>query len=234
VTSANFYSFDSHTMSEDARAISKVNQNAILWMGCLTPLKGMDDNTVRICRQGKQHLPEEAQRVYEAGIPNITTIHTEPYITAFLHRHKIMSLFDGLGLEKRDTVVMAKSAYKVLTMYRKNRARYLYVPNATLGGDSDCTILLTFADIMKRLNGEKLIHLPKCIIESPRGNDCDISGVTLEEFKEKAKVKVKILGKVNTKVADTKLWQHGYLSTYIHDYIRNPASRECERIPVPA
>lgn len=234
VTSANFYSFDSHTMSEDARAISKVNQNAILWMGCLTPLKGMDDNTVRICRQGKQHLPEEAQRVYEAGIPNIATIHTEPYITAFLHRHKIMSLFDGLGLEKRDTVVMAKSAYKVLTMYRKNRARYLYVPNATLGGDSDCTILLTFADIMKRLNGEKLIHLPKCIIESPRGNDCDISGVTLEEFKEKAKVKVKILGKVNTKVADTKLWQHGYLSTYIHDYIRNPASRECERIPVPA
>src|SRR6266705_792634 len=192
VTSANFYSFDSGTMSEDA------------------------------------------ERVYETGIPNPTTIHTEPYITAFLNRYKIMSLFDNLELDKHDTVVMAKSVYKILSMYRKKRARFLYVPNATLGGDSDCTILLTFQDILKRLNGEKVIHLPKCIIESPRGNDCDISGMSLEEFKEKSKVKVKILGKVNTKVADKKLWEHGYLNSYIHDYVRNPASKEFERMSVPA
>jgi hypothetical protein len=233
VTSANFYSFDTHTMSEDAQVISRLNPKVILWMGCLTPLKGMDENTVRICRQGKGTLPDEARRVYEAGLPNPTTIHTEPYITAFLNRHKIMSLFDGLEVDKRDTVVMAKSVYKVLTMYRKNRARFLCVPNATLGGDSDCTILLTFDDILKRLNGEKVIHLPKCVIESPRGNDCDISGVTLEEFKEKAKVQVKLLGKINTKVADRKLWEHGYVSTYIHDYVANPVSKEFERIPVP-
>jgi hypothetical protein len=233
VTSANFYSFDAGTMSEDAGTISRLNPNVILWMGCLTPLKGMDDNTVKICRQGKQTLPQEAERVYQSGIPNPTTIHTEPYITAFLNRYKIMSLFDHLELDKRDTVVMAKSVYKILTMYRKNRARFLYVPNTTLGGDSDCTILLTFEDILKRLNGEKFIYLPKCIIESPRGNDCDISGMSLEEFKEKSKVKVKILGKINTKVADTKLWEHGYLSSYIHDYVRNPASKEFERVPVP-
>ena len=234
VTSANFYSFDSGTMSEDAQAISRLNPNVILWMGCLTPLKGMDENTVTICRRGKQTLPEEAERVYETGIPNPTTIHTEPYITAFLNRYKIMSLFDNLELDKHDTVVMAKSVYKILSMYRKKRARFLYVPNATLGGDSDCTILLTFQDILKRLNGEKVIHLPKCIIESPRGNDCDISGMSLEEFKEKSKIKVKILGKVNTKVADKKLWEHGYLNSYIHDYVRNPASKEFERMPVPA
>jgi hypothetical protein len=131
-------------------------------------------------------------------------------------------------------VVMAKSVYKILTMYRKNRARFLYVPNATLGGDSDCTILLTFEDIIKRLNGEKVVHLPKCIMESPRGNDCDISGVTLEEFKSKAKCAVRILGKLNSKVADKKLWEHGYLSTYVRDYLGNPASKEFEQIPVPA
>ena len=189
---------------------------------------------MKICRRGKQTLAQEAERVYETGIPNPTTIHTEPYITAFLNRYKIMSLFDNLELDKHDTVVMAKSVYKILSMYRKKRARFLYVPNATLGGDSDCTILLTFQDILKRLNGEKVIHLPKCIIESPRGNDCDISGMSLEEFKEKSKVTVKILGKVNTKVADKKLWEHGYLNSYIHDYVRNPASKEFEQMPVPA
>jgi hypothetical protein len=208
VTSANFYSFDARTMSEDAPTISRLNPNVILWMGCLTPLKGMDENTVRICRQGKQHLPEEALRVYEAGLPNLSTIHTEPYITAFLNRHK--------------------------TMYRKNRARFLCVPNATLGGDSDCTILLTFDDILKRMNGEKVVHLPKCVIESPRGNDCDISGMTLAEFEAKARCRVKVLHKVNTTLADKKLWEHGYLSIYVRDYLSNPAAREFEQVPAAA
>jgi hypothetical protein len=129
---------------------------------------------------------------------------------------------------------MAKSVYRILTMYRKNRARFLCVPNATLGGDSDCTILLTFDDILKRLNGEKVIHLPKVVVESPRGNDCDISGVPLEEFEAKARCKVRILHKVNTKLADMKLWQHGYLSQYIRDYLSNPVSREFEQIPIAA
>lgn len=234
VTSANFYSFDTGTMSEDARTISRINPNVILWMGCLTPLKGLDENTVRVCRQGKRFLPEEALRVYEAGLPNLSTIHTEPYVTAFLHRHKILTVFDSLELEKRDTVVMAKSVYRVLTMHRKNRARFLCVPNATLGGDSDCTTLLTFDDILKRLDGEKVVHLPKVVIESPRGNDCDISGVTLGEFERKAGCKVRILHKVNTKLADRKLWEHGYLSAYVRDYLSNPAAREFEQIPVPA
>ncbi len=234
VTSANFYSFDTQTMSDDARTISRLNRNVILWMGCLTPLKGMDDTTVRICRQGKQCLPEEAWRVYEADLPNTTTIHTEPYITAFLNRYKIMTVFDSLELEKHDTVVMAKSVYRVLTLYRKARARFLCVPNATLGGDSDCTILLTFEDILKRLNGEKILYLPKCILESPRGNDCDISGMTVEEFQAKAHCKVRVLHKVNTKLADKKLWEHGYLSTYVRDYLSNPAAKEFEQVPVPA
>lgn len=234
VTSANFYSFDTDTMSEDARAISRLNPNVILWMGCLTPLKGMDEDTARLCRQGKTALPREALRVYEDGLPNLMTIHTEPYVTAFLNRHKIMSIFDSLGLEKRDTVVMAKSVCRVLAMYRKNRARFLYVPNATLGGDSDCTILLTFDDILNRLNGEKVVYVPKCVMESPRGNDCDISGVSVETFEKKAHCKVRVLHKVNTKLADRKLWEHGYLSTYIRDYVANPASREYEQIPVSA
>src|SRR3989454_11373910 len=173
-------------------------------MGCLTPLKGMEENTVQILRQGKQYLPEEARRVYEAGLPNIQTIHTEPAITAFLNRHKIITLFDLLGLEKRDTVVMAKSVYRILKMYRKKRARVLCVPNATLGGGSGCTILLTFHDILKRLNGEKVLHLPKVVIESPRGNGCDISGGTLDQFAAKARCKGRIPPQGNNKLADTE------------------------------
>ena len=58
--------------------------------------------------------------------------------------------------------------------------------------------------------------------------------MTLDEFEAKARCKVRILHKVNTKLADTKLWQHGYLSHYIRDYLSNPASREFEQIPIAA
>ena len=51
-------------------------------------------------------------------------------------------------------------------MFRKNRAKFLYVPNALLSGDSDCTVLLTFDDIARRLTKEKAIHVPKCIMQS--------------------------------------------------------------------
>ena len=118
-------------------------------MGCLTPVRGIKDPTAELMRRGREYLPEEAERLYEKGLPNIQTIQTEAPITAFMNRRRIVSAFDSLELEKRDTVVMAKSVYKVLNMYRKNRAKYLMVPNATLGGDSDCSVLLTFDDIAR-------------------------------------------------------------------------------------
>ena len=93
-------------------------------MGCLTPVRGLKEETAALMRRGSEYLPDEAQRVYDAGLPNFQTIHTEAPITAFLNRKRIVSLFDSLELEKRDTVVMAKSVYKILTMYRKNRAKY--------------------------------------------------------------------------------------------------------------
>ena len=65
-------------------------------------------------RGGRKYLPEEAVRIYEKGLPNIQTIQTEAPITAFMNRRRIVSAFDSLELEKRDTVVMAKSVYKVL------------------------------------------------------------------------------------------------------------------------
>src|SRR6476619_7578678 len=132
-------------------------------MGCLTPVRGLKDETAALMRQGRAHLPVEAQRVYDAGLPNLQTIHTEAYITAFLNRKRIISLFDSLELEKKDAVVMAKSVYKILSMYRKHRAKFMMVPNATLGGDSDCSVLLTFDDIARRLNGQKMVHVPKCM-----------------------------------------------------------------------
>ena len=234
VSSANFYTFDEHTMSDDALAISKINQRCVLWMGCLTPVRGLKDNTVALMRQGRRHLPQEALRVYDAGLPNMTTIHTEAAITAFLNYKRIVTVFDSMELEKKDTVVMAASVHTILTMFRKNRARFLYVPNTTLGGDSDCTVLLTFEDIAKRLTNEKVIHIPKCVMQSGRGPSTDIAGVTLEEFKKKTGVKVKVLHKIDTNFANQRLYRNGSLTHYVQDYLRNPLTQAYEALPRPA
>ncbi|MGH7164237.1 MAG: hypothetical protein ACREIS_01785, partial [Nitrospiraceae bacterium] len=234
VSSANFYAFDDHTMSDDAHTISGINQKCVLWMGCLTPVRGLKEETVALMRQGRTVLPREAERIYDAGLPNMTTIHTEAYITAFLNRKRIVSLFDSLELDKTDTVVMAGSVHKILTLYRKHRARFLYVPNATLGGDSDCTVLLTFDDIVKRLATQKVLHIPKCVMQSGRGPYTDIAGVTLEEFLRKTGVTVKVLHKVDTRFANTRLFRNGHLKTYVEDYVRNPLAQSYEALPLPA
>ena len=54
-----------------------------------------------------------------------------------LNRKKIIKVFDACELDKKDTVVVSKSLYRVLTLLRRNRAKFLYVPNDMLGGDSD-------------------------------------------------------------------------------------------------
>ncbi len=234
VSSANFYAFDKGTMSDDALTISRINQTCVLWMGCLTPVRGLKEGTVSLMRQGRTFLPQEAERVYDAGLPNRTTIHTEAYITAFLNRKRIVTLFDSFGLEKRDTVVMAGSVYRILTMYRKNRARFFFVPNAMLGGDSDCTVLLTFDDIARRLTNEKVIHVPKCILQSGRGSYTDIAGVTLAEFMQKTGVKVKVLHKIDTRFANKQLYGKGYVKNYVEDYVRNPLTQSYEALPLPA
>ncbi|WP_447976574.1 hypothetical protein [Candidatus Nitrospira bockiana] len=234
VSSANFYAFDSHTMSDDAIAISRINQRCVLWMGCLTPVRGLKDETAALMRQGRRYLAEEAQRVYDAGLPNLQTVHTEAYITAFLNRRRIVSLFDALELDKRDTVVMARSVYKILSLYRKNRAKYLMVPNATLGGDSDCTVLLTFDDIARVLRGQKMIHIPKCVMQSGRGPYTDIAGVTLTDFMKKTGVKVRVLHRIDTNFANQRLYRNGLLKTYIEDYVRNPLTQSYEALPLPA
>ncbi len=228
VSSANFYAFDHQTMSEDAKAISKVNSKCVLWMGCLTPVGGIKEPTAVIMRQGRQYLPTEAEKIYDAGLPNLTTIHTEAYVTAFLNRRRIISLFDSLELEKRDPVVMAGSIYRILTMFRRNRAKYLYVPNATLGGDSDCTVLLTFNDIAKRLTTQKYLYVPQCVMESGRGFGRDIAGVHVDDFVKKTGVKVKTLRKIDTKFANSRLYRNGSLRNYVEDYVRNPLSRPYE------
>ena len=234
VSSANFYSFDEHTMSKDAEAIARVNNTCMLWMGCLTPVRGLKESTASLMRQGRKFLPVEAERIYDAGYSNTTTIHTEAYVTAFLNRKRIVQTFDSLELEKKDTVVMAGSVYKILNLYRKRRARYLYVPNAMLGGDSDCTVLLTFDDIRQCLSDQKRIHIPKCVMESGRGTYMDIAGVTLEEFSKKTGVKVKVLHKIDTKFANTRLYRNGTLQNFVEDYVRNPMANRYEKLPLTA
>ena len=228
VSAANFYAFDQDTMSEDAKAISKINSKCVLWMGCLTPVGGIKESTKTIMRQGRKYLPVEAEKIYDADLPNSTTIHTEAYVTAFLNRGRIISLFDSLELEKRDPVVMAGSVYRILSMFRKKRAKFLWVPNATLGGDSDCTVLLTFNDIAKRLTNEKYIYIPQCIVESGRGPGRDIAGVHVDEFVKMTGVKVKMLRKIDTKFANNRLYRNGSLQNYVEDFVRNPLARSYE------
>lgn len=232
VSSANFYAFDQHTMSEDAKTISKINSKCVLWMGCLTPVGGINESTKAIMRQGRQYLPVEAEKIYDAGLPNSTTIHTEAYVTAFLNRRRIISLFDSLELEKRDPVAMAGSVYRILAMFRKNRAKFLKVPNATLGGDSDCTALLTLNDIAKCLTKEKYVYIPQCVVESGRGSGRDIAGVHVDEFVKMTGVKVRILRKIDTKFANNRLYRNGSLQNYVEDYVRNPLTRSYETFPL--
>ena len=234
VSSANFYAFDVDTMSKDAALISSINKNCVLWMGTLTPVRGLKEDTASLMRQGRKHLPEEALRIYDAGLPNLQTIHTESYATAFLNRKRIVSSFDALEMEKKDTIVTAGSVHKVLTLFRKNRAKFLYVPNAMLSGDSDCTVLLTFDDIARRLTKEKVVHIPKCIMQSGRGPYSDITGVTLEQFAKKTGVTVKVLHKIDTRYANELLYRNGSLQNFVENYLRSPMRQEFDALPRPA
>jgi hypothetical protein len=234
VTSANFYSFGPGSMSEDAKTISKINKNCLLWMGCLTPLKYIDEKTTALMRQGKQSLANESYRIYDMNLPNIQMIHTESDITSFLNRNKIIKTFDACELEKKDWVVMAGNVYRVLKMFRQGRARFLYVPNDTLGGDSDCTTLLTFSDVAKRISFQKVVHLPRVIMEKSSNDERDISGVSFDEFKEQfPRVRFKVLHRVNSVLSNKKLYEKGYLKNYVEDYLRNPLSKKFETVAHP-
>ncbi|MFQ5451528.1 MAG: radical SAM protein [Nitrospinaceae bacterium] len=234
VTSANFYALGPGTMSEDARKISKINKKCLLWMGCLTPLKYIDPQTTALMRYGKKFLPEEARKVYDLNLENVTMIHTESDITAFLNRKKIIKVFDACELEKKDTVVMAGNVYKILMMFRRHRARFLYVPNDTLGGDSDCTTLLTFSDIAKRLTYERRVFLPKVIMEKASDDERDISGASFDDFKARfPRCTFKVLNKINSNLSNRKLYEKGYLKNYVEGYLQNPLSKNFEAMSLP-
>ncbi len=234
VASANFYSLGPNTMSKDAQTISKINPNCHLWMGCLTPLQYIDPDTTALMRYGRQFLPDEARRIYNAGLPNTQMIHTESYITSFLARQKILKTFDACELEKKDTVVVSASVYRLLSTLRKNRARYLYVPNQMLGGDSDCSTLLTFNDVAERLNGETQVYLPKVIIEHPSKEEKDITGTSFDDFKARfPRIRFKVLHKVNSRMSNAKLYEKGYLKNMVEDYLDNPLAKKIAEVPLP-
>jgi len=234
VTSANFYSFGPNTMSEDARTISRINPDCLLWMGCLTPLKYIDKETSALMRYGRQYLAEEARKIYFADLPNTQMIHTEPYISTFLARNRILRAFDACELEKNDHVVVSGCVYRVLKAFRPKRARYLYVSNDTLGGDSDCTTLLTFQDIAKRINGQTQVYIPRVIMEHPSGEERDIAGVTFDEFKSWfPRTRFRVLHKVNTSISNKKLYEKGYIKNYVEDYLGNPLSKKIEAVSLP-
>lgn len=234
VTTANFYSFGPDTMSEDARIISKINPRCHFWMGCLTPLKYIDQETTTLMRQGKKSLPVEARKIYDYRLPNTTMIHTESDITAFLNRNKILKMFDACGLEKKDTVVMSGNVYRILHLLRRKRAKYLYVPNNTLGGDSDCTTLLTFSDIAKRLTNQTRVYLPKIIMERTSSEEKDIAGISFDDLKAQfPRCRFKVLHKINSFNSNRKLYEKGFLKNYVENYLQNPLSKDFEAVSLP-
>lgn len=234
VTSANFYSFGPDSMSVDARRISQINKNCLLWMGCLTPLKHIDGETTKLMRKGKQFLPDEAKKIYDMDLPNIQMIHTESDITAFLNRNKIIKTFDACELEKKDWIVMAGNVHRILTLFRPGRARFLYVPNDTLGGDSDCTTLLTFNDVARKITHQKVVHLPRVIMEKSSNDERDISGRSFDEFKKQfPNVRFKVLHKINSDLSNRKLYEKGYLKNYVEGYLNNPLSKKFENAAYP-
>ena len=161
-------------------------------------------------------------------------IQTESDITTFLNRNKIIKTFDSCELEKKDTVVMAGNVFKIMNLLRKNRARYLYVPNSTLGGDSNCGTLLTFDDVGRRLTNQKRVCLPKVIMEGSSGEEKDISGTTFDEFKLRfPHCNFKVLHKVNSNLSNKKLYEKGYLKNYVEDYLGNPLHKKFEAIALP-
>jgi len=122
----------------------------------------------------------------------------------------------------------------VLKMFRQGRARFLYVPNETLGGDSDCTTLLTFNDVAKRISHHKVVHLPRVIMEKSSNDERDISGVSFDDFKERfPRVRFKVLNRVNSNLSNKKLYEKGYLKNYVEDYLQNPLSKKFESVAHP-
>ena len=203
-------------------------------MGCLTPLKYIDAETSSLMRYGRRCLEEEAKKIYYADYPNTKMIHTESYITSFLSRQKIIKTFDACELEKNDTVVTSGNIYKILTTFRRNRAKYLYVPNYTLGGDSDCSTLLTFDDVARRLNGQTQVWLPKVILEHPSKLERDISGSNFDDFKARfPRIRFKVLNKVNSQLSNRKLYEKGYLKNYVEDYLQSPLVKKIAAVPLP-
>ena len=108
MSSANFYAFDQHTMSKDAATISAINQQCVLWMGTLTPVRGPGRGDGFADASGRKFLPEEATRIYHPGIAQSADhSYRIPHHRVFEpppHRESGSIL---LELEKKDTVVMA-------------------------------------------------------------------------------------------------------------------------------
>ena len=108
------------------------------------------------------------------------------------------------------------------------------MPNETLGGDSDCTTLLTFSDVAKRISYQRVVHLPRVIMEKSSNDERDISGVSFDDFKESLpRVRFKVLNKVSSDLSNKKLYEKGFLKNYVEDYLQNPLSKKFEAVAHP-
>ncbi|MDE3118387.1 MAG: hypothetical protein KGL03_05150, partial [Nitrospirota bacterium] len=81
---------------------------------------------------------------------------------------------------------------------------------------------------------EKIVHIPKCVMQSGRGPYRDIAGVSLDDFIRKTGMKVRVLYKIDTNFANRQLYRNGFLKNYVEDYLRHPLVQSYEALAVPA
>ena len=180
---------------------------------------------------GRKFLPEEATRIYHFRIAQSPDhSYGVPY-DGVLSRRRIVSLFDSLELEKKDTVVMAGGPQNPDHVSKESR-EISYVPMPCWSGDSDCTVLLTFDDIARRLTKERPSTSRNASCSRGAAPILDITGVSLKQFTKRL-VCVKVLHKIDTRFANQQLYRHGSLQNYVEQYLNHPMRPAYEAIPRP-
>ena len=219
VSSANFYAFDAH----DVERCGDDLERSIRRLCCgWEPHAGAGLKRRRpLMRQGRKYLPEEAQRIYEAGcrisrrsIPKPTRRLSEPETDrrAFSIHSSWRKGYDRDGVERlQDPEHVSEEPREIPLCAERDVERRF-----RLHGPAD------LRRHCPRLTREKVVHIPKCVMQSGRGPYSDITGVTLEQFMKKTGVKVKVLHKIDTRFANEQLYRNGSLRNYVESYVRIP------------
>ena len=85
-----------------------------------------------------------------------------------------------------------------------------------------------------RLSHEKVVCLPKVILERAGDDHRDISGVSFDEFQMRfPRIRFRVLNKINSTLSNKKLYEKGYLKNYVEGYLSHSLSKKFEALALP-